>query len=87
MSHFPKRSGCARGEPCELFKVWDRKLTVYYKLLRIMSKICLKVAKDLVARKDIDGTLNMRLNLFDVARVDISKNDYLTIASAQKVVL
>ena len=49
-----------------------------YELLK-SSKTCRKVAKDLVARKDICGALNVKLNLPDVATVDISKDNYLTL--------
>ncbi|KAL3904085.1 MAG: hypothetical protein SGARI_005088 [Bacillariaceae sp.] len=56
----------------------ERAPKAIYKLLQ-KSKICREVAKDLVARKDIHGALNMKLNLLDVATADISKENYLTL--------
>ena len=49
-----------------------------YNLLQ-KSANCREVAKGLVANKPIPGNLNVRLNLPDVCRADIAKDDYLTV--------
>jgi len=56
----------------------ERAPSAIFELLK-QSAVCRKVAKELVARRDIHGTLNERLNLPDVARADIVKDDYLTL--------
>ena len=56
----------------------ERAPSAIYRLLQ-KSKICREVAKDLVANKPIHGTLNDQLNLPDVCRSDITKNNYLTL--------
>ena len=67
----------------------ERAPRAVYKLLRT-SRVCREVAKDLVAKKDISGSLNKYLNLPDVATTNITKDNYLTllvhlgIASAQE---
>lgn len=53
--------------------------TAIYKLLQ-KSKVCREIAKGLVANRGIPGVLNEDLNLPDVASVDISKDNYLTIS-------
>ena len=49
-----------------------------YKLLK-KCKHCRSVAKDLVSQRDIVGKLNKELNLVDIAKQDIKKDDYLTL--------
>jgi len=56
----------------------ERAPKAIYELLQ-KSKISREVSKDLVARKDIHSALNMKLNLLDVATVDISKENYMTL--------
>jgi hypothetical protein len=56
----------------------ERAPSAIYKVLQ-RSRVCREIAKGLVANRGIHGVLNEDLNLPDVARADISKDDYLTL--------